>query len=77
MCPNFEFGCTQAQLAPAEFFFVFIDPAVSLANLVDLADPLVNFLGPWFNLDVPNFFCFGKLTTISFFHIFNISGFVQ
>ena len=64
---NFEFGCTRSQLAPAKPFFVSVDPAASLANPADPADPLVDLLIPYFDLNVPNFSCFGKLTTMSFF----------
>ena len=71
MGPNFEFRCTQSQLTPAEPFFVSVDPAAGLAGPADFADSFVDPLTLWFNLDVPNFSCFGKLTTISFF-IFSI-----
>ena len=65
--PNFEFGYTQSQLALAEPFFMSVDPVVGFANFADLADPLTNLLDLWFDLNVPNFSCFEKLTTTSFF----------
>ena len=67
MGPNFEFGCTQSRLAPAKPPFASVDPAAGFANPADPTDPFVDPLTPQFNLDVPNFSCFGKLTTMSFF----------
>ena len=67
MGPNFEFGCTRSRLAPAEPPFASVDPAAGPADPADPADPPVDPLTPRFDLDVPNFSCFGKLTTMSFF----------
>ena len=67
MDPNFKFRCTRFQLALVKPFFVFVDPAAGFANPADLADPLVNPLSFWFDLNMPNFSCFEKLTTMSFF----------
>ena len=58
--PNFEFRCTRFQLTPAKYFFVSVNPVAGPA------DPLINLLGPQFNLNVPNFSCFGKLTIMFF-----------
>ena len=55
------------QLAPAEPPFASVDPAAGFTNPTDCVNLLVNLLGPQFDLDVPNFSCFGKLTTMSFF----------
>ena len=65
--PNFEFECTQSQLAPAEPPFASVNPAAGSANPADPADPLVDPLTPQFDLNVPNFSCFRKLTTMTFF----------
>ena len=64
---NFEFGCMRSQLALAELFFVFVDLAAGFANPADPVNLSANFLGPRFDFNVPNFSCFGKLTTMSFF----------
>ena len=64
---NFEFRCTQFQLALVGLFFVSVDSTAGFADLANLADSLIDLLSPQFDLDMANLSCFGKLTTIFFF----------
>ena len=65
--PNFKFECTRSQLALTEPLFASVNSSADPADPADPTDPLVDPLTLQFDLHVPNFSCFGKLTTMFFF----------